>query len=139
MRLVSCAQAVLHHAVKRVAGLGATVAGGPALSSHCRPRMSNSQQAPVRRPPPSSPPDIERRVFEIVRERPDINRVEVTRDTRFHELGDSLTQVEIVMEIEDEFEVSIPDDEADNLKSVGQMIDFLAGVVRKRAAGQPEP
>ena len=70
----------------------------------------------------------------MLRERDDLNDVQLTRETTFHELGDSLTQVEIVMEIEDEFELSIPDDVSENLKNVGQMMDYLADAVRNRPA-----
>ena len=96
--------------------------------------MSDSQQAPVRQPPPSTPQDVERRILEILRERDDLSDVQLTRETTFHELGDSLTQVEIVMEIEDEFELSIPDEAAERLTNVGQMMDYLAEAVRNRPA-----
>jgi acyl carrier protein len=88
----------------------------------------------VRQPPPSTPQDVEARILEILRERDDLNDVELTRQTTFHELGDSLTQVEIVMEIEDEFELSIPDEVAERLTNAGQMMDYLADAVRNRLA-----
>src|SRR5687768_18391159 len=100
--------------------------------------MSDSQQAPVRQRPPSTPQEVEKRILEILRERDDLNDVQLTRETTFHELGDSLTQMEIVMEIEDEFELSIPDDVTQNLKNVGQMMDYLAAAVLKRAAGNDD-
>ncbi len=96
--------------------------------------MSDSQQTKTRKAPPSTPADVEKRILEILRERDDLNDVQLTRETTFHELGDSLTQVEIVMEIEDEFELSIPDDVAESLKDVGQMMDYLIAAVQKRAA-----
>ena len=101
--------------------------------------MSDSQQASVRRPPPSSPADIQRRILEILRDRQLGGGVEITRDTRFHELGDSLDRVEVVMEIEEEFEVSIPDDVAENLHTLGEMIDHLAAAVAERASGEVKP
>ena len=88
----------------------------------------------MRQAPPSTPQEVEKRILELLRERDDLNGVQLIRETQFHELGDSLTQVEIVMEIEDEFELSIPDDEAEKLKNVGQMMDYLAEAVQKRAA-----
>jgi len=96
--------------------------------------MSDSQQTKTRKVPPSTPRDVEQRIHEILRERDDLNDVQLTRETAFHELGDSLTQVEVVMEIEDEFELSIPDDVSENLKNVGQMMDYLIVAVQKRAA-----
>ncbi|MEK6702248.1 MAG: acyl carrier protein, partial [Planctomycetota bacterium] len=39
--------------------------------------------------------------------------------------ADSLDQVELVMELEDEFGTPIPDDQAEKLKTVGNAIDFI--------------
>ena len=101
--------------------------------------MNDSQQASVRRSPPSSPADIQRRILEILRDRQLGGGVEITRETRFHELGDSLDRVEVVMEIEEEFEVSIPDDVAESLHTLGEMIDHLAAAVATRARGEAKP
>lgn len=43
--------------------------------------------------------------------------------------GDSLDSVEIVMRLEDEFGVDIPDEHADKLQTVQQMADYLAPLV----------
>jgi acyl carrier protein len=95
--------------------------------------MSELQQTTTRKAPPSTPAEVEKRILKLLEERDDLNDVQLTRETQFHELGDSLTQVEIVMEIEDEFELSIPDDVAEGLKNVGQMVDYLVEAVQKRA------
>lgn len=52
---------------------------------------------------------------------------DVTRDSNFiTDLGlDSLDFVELVMETEDEFGVEIPDDEADQAKTFGQLADLV--------------
>lgn len=52
---------------------------------------------------------------------------EVTEDTSFiQDLGlDSLDVVEVIMEVEHEFNIQIPDQEADSLKTVGQTIDYI--------------
>ncbi|CAH6719078.1 acyl carrier protein, mitochondrial [[Candida] jaroonii] len=52
---------------------------------------------------------------------------EITDDSSFiQDLGlDSLDVVEVVMELEHEFNIQIPDDEADSLKTVGQTIDYI--------------
>ena len=39
--------------------------------------------------------------------------------------ADSLDTVELVMEFEDEFEMSIPDEEAEKIQTVGQAIDYI--------------
>lgn len=52
---------------------------------------------------------------------------EITEQSNFtKDLGlDSLDVVEVVMEVEHEFNIQIPDEEADSLKSVGQTIDYI--------------
>jgi acyl carrier protein len=51
----------------------------------------------------------------------------VTRETSFvNDLGaDSLDTVELVMELEDEFEISIPDEDAEKIQTVGNAIDYI--------------
>jgi acyl carrier protein len=51
----------------------------------------------------------------------------VTRETSFiHDLGaDSLDQVELVMELEDEFEITIPDEDAQKIQSVGHAVEYI--------------
>ena len=41
--------------------------------------------------------------------------------------ADSLDMMEIVMGVEDEFEIEIPDEDVENIKTVGQAIDYVAG------------
>lgn len=52
---------------------------------------------------------------------------QVTEESAFiQDLGlDSLDVVEVVMELEHEFNIQIPDNEADSLKTVGQAIDYV--------------
>lgn len=59
--------------------------------------------------------DIETKVIEIVSEQMGVDKSEITRETHFiNDLNaDSLDTVELVMEFEDEFELSIPDEEAE--------------------------
>jgi acyl carrier protein len=51
----------------------------------------------------------------------------VTRETSFiNDLGaDSLDTVELVMEFEDEFEISIPDEDAEKIQTVGNAVDYI--------------
>lgn len=71
--------------------------------------------------------EIEDKVFTIVSEQMAINKAEITRETSFvNDLNaDSLDIVELVMEFEDNFEMSIPDEEAEKIKTVGQAIDYI--------------
>ena len=72
--------------------------------------------------------EIEDKVFSIVSDQMGINKAEITRETSFiNDLNaDSLDIVELVMEFEDNFEMSIPDEEAEKIKTVGQAIDYIS-------------
>lgn len=71
--------------------------------------------------------EVESKVIDIVAEQMGVDKGEISRDTHFiNDLSaDSLDTVELVMEFEDEFETSIPDEEAEKIQTVGQAIDFI--------------
>jgi len=71
--------------------------------------------------------EIQDKVIEIVSEQMNVDKGEITRETSFvNDLNaDSLDTVELVMEFEDEFELSIPDEEAEKIQTVGQAIDYI--------------
>lgn len=71
--------------------------------------------------------EIEAKVIDIVAEQLGAEKAKITRDTSFVEdlNADSLDTVELVMEFEDEFETSIPDDQAEKIQTVGQAIEFI--------------
>ncbi|MHA7812189.1 MAG: acyl carrier protein [Phycisphaerales bacterium] len=71
--------------------------------------------------------EIEAKVIDIVAEQMGADKAKITRDTSFVEdlNADSLDTVELVMEFEDEFETSIPDDQAEKIQTVGQAVDFI--------------
>ncbi len=71
--------------------------------------------------------EIQEKVVAIVAEQMGKDKAEITRDTHFvNDLNaDSLDTVELVMEFEDEFETSIPDEEAEKIQTVGQAIDYI--------------
>ena len=71
--------------------------------------------------------DIADRVKKIVVEHLSVEEDKVTENASFiDDLGaDSLDTVELVMELEDEFETTIPDEEAEKIQTVGQAVDFL--------------
>lgn len=72
--------------------------------------------------------EIEDKVFSIVSEQMAVNKAEISRETSFiNDLNaDSLDIVELVMEFEDNFEMSIPDEEAEKIKTIGQAIDYIS-------------
>ena len=70
---------------------------------------------------------IEERVVAIVSEQLSIPKEEVSRPNSFVDdlKADSLDVVELVMEFEDEFEITIPDDDYEKIKTVGDAIDYI--------------
>jgi acyl carrier protein len=71
--------------------------------------------------------EIEAKVIDIVANQLGADKSGISRDTSFVEdlNADSLDTVELVMEFEDEFETSIPDDQAEQIRTVGQAIEFI--------------
>lgn len=71
--------------------------------------------------------DIAEKVKSIIVEKLGVEASEVTPEASFtNDLGaDSLDTVELIMEFEKEFSVSIPDDQAENIQTVGQAITYL--------------
>lgn len=71
--------------------------------------------------------EIEAKVIDIVAEQMGVDKAEITRETSFaNDLNaDSLDTVELVMEFEDEFETSIPDEEAEKIQTVGHAIEYI--------------
>jgi len=72
-------------------------------------------------------PSIDERVTKIVCDQMGQTPEKITRETSFiNDLGaDSLDTVELVMEFEDEFEISIPDEDAEKIQTVGNAIDYI--------------
>ncbi len=77
---------------------------------------------------------IEEKVISIICEQMGVDKSEVTRETSFiNDLNaDSLDTVELVMEFEDEFDTTIPDEEAEKIQTVGAAIDYIAKVLQSK-------
>ncbi|HWB75322.1 MAG TPA: acyl carrier protein [Nannocystaceae bacterium] len=71
--------------------------------------------------------DIEARIKEIICEQLDVKPEDVSEGKSFTEdLGaDSLAIVELVLALEEQFDVKIPDDEVDKIKTVGDAISYI--------------
>lgn len=71
--------------------------------------------------------DIEARIKEIICEQLDVKPEDVSEGKSFTEdLGaDSLAIVELVLALEEQFDVKIPDDEVDRIKTVGDAISYI--------------
>jgi acyl carrier protein len=70
---------------------------------------------------------VQERVIEIVAEQLGVDKDKVTPETSFvNDLGaDSLDTVELVMELEEEFDINIPDDAAEKIQTVGQAVEYI--------------
>jgi len=70
---------------------------------------------------------IEERVKEIIVDQLGVSADQVTMEAKFVEdLGaDSLDTVELVMALEEEFDVEVPDDEAEKLQAVKDVVSFI--------------
>jgi len=71
--------------------------------------------------------EIAQKVTSIIIDKLGVEESEVSAEASFtNDLGaDSLDTVELIMEFEKEFNISIPDDQAENIATVGQAISYL--------------
>lgn len=67
------------------------------------------------------------KIKEMLAEQLDADPDEMSMDTKIAEdlEADSLDVVELLMSIEDEFEVEIPDEEIENLKTIGDVVEYI--------------
>ena len=75
---------------------------------------------------------IEDKVKKIIAEKLSVDMAEIVPEASFvDDLGaDSLDTVELIMEFEKEFEISIPDDQAENIQTVGQAVSYLESQIQ---------
>lgn len=72
-------------------------------------------------------PSVLERVADIVAEQLGVDKDKISPETSFvNDLGaDSLDTVELVMELEEEFDINIPDDAAEKIQTVGQAVKYI--------------
>jgi NADH dehydrogenase (ubiquinone) 1 alpha/beta subcomplex 1, acyl-carrier protein len=72
--------------------------------------------------------EVTDRILTVVKNFDQVDASKVTPETKFTtDLGlDSLDIVEVVMAIEDEFAIEIPDQEADKISSIAEAVDYIA-------------
>ncbi len=77
--------------------------------------------------------EIFEKVAAIVSEQMGVEKNEVKKETSFvNDLNaDSLDTVELVMEFEDEFDMSIPDEDAEKIQTVGAAVEFIMSAAGK--------
>ncbi|MCF7973064.1 MAG: acyl carrier protein [Phycisphaerae bacterium] len=63
-----------------------------------------------------------------------VDKADISRETSFiNDLNaDSLDTVELVMEFEDEFDMSIPDEEAEKIQTVGSAVEYIVKVAKSK-------
>jgi len=71
--------------------------------------------------------DIKTKVVAIIVDKLGVEQSEVTNEASFtNDLGaDSLDTVELIMEFEKEFNIAIPDDQAENIQTVGDAVAYI--------------
>ena len=77
---------------------------------------------------------IEKKVTGIICEQMGADEADISRETSFiNDLNaDSLDTVELVMEFEDEFDMTIPDEEAEKIQTVGAAVDYIVKVIQSK-------
>jgi acyl carrier protein len=70
---------------------------------------------------------IEERLKRIISEQLGVDESQVTRDASFEEdlNADSLDLVELIMSLEEEFDIEISEEDAEKIKTVGDAVDYI--------------
>ncbi|MDK2822169.1 MAG: acyl carrier protein [Clostridia bacterium] len=75
--------------------------------------------------------DIFEKVKSIVVDQLGVDADEVTLETSFEDLNaDSLDVVELVMALEEEFDIEIPDEDAEKIRSIGAAVEYIKAKVQ---------
>jgi acyl carrier protein len=71
--------------------------------------------------------EVFERVKEVLSERLSVEEADITEEANFQEDldADSLDLVEMIMELEDQFGIKIPDEDAQKIQTVGQAVDYV--------------
>ncbi|HVW87629.1 MAG TPA: acyl carrier protein [Bryobacteraceae bacterium] len=85
--------------------------------------------------------DLTRRILRIIAETQRKDPSLVTTDSSFEELGiDSMDGVNIIFALENEFNISVPDDEVKNIRSVRDMVEGVRKLVEQsNGSGEAQP
>ena len=76
---------------------------------------------------------LTKRVLQVIASTQRISPEKVTLDKSFQELGiDSMDGINILFALENEFDITIPDEQAEKIKTVGEAIDYIDGELKKK-------
>ena len=72
--------------------------------------------------------EVSERIKEVLVERLSVEEADITEEANFQEDldADSLDLVEMIMELEDQFGIKIPDEDAQKIQTVGQAVDYVS-------------
>lgn len=62
---------------------------------------------------------------DIIAEQFGVDADSITEDTAFKELGDSMDLIELIMAMEEEFDMEIEDEDAETIKTVGDALEYI--------------
>ncbi len=66
------------------------------------------------------------KIVAIIADQLDMEVSDITVDSTFEDLGaDSIDVVDVIMTLEDEFDMEIPDEAIENMKTVGELVKFV--------------
>ena len=85
--------------------------------------------------------DVAARVKEIIKDKLSVDEAEIKDEASFaNDLGaDSLDTVELIMEFEKEFEITIPDEQAEKISTVGEAINYIEENAKNATPYLPPP
>jgi acyl carrier protein len=77
---------------------------------------------------------IQEKVYEIIQNKLDVNPEQITPDASFTDdlRADSLDLVELVMDLEEQFNINIPEEEQEKLRTVQDAIDCLESLIEQQ-------
>jgi acyl carrier protein len=81
---------------------------------------------------PLTPENARSRVIEFVSDEMGLDFEEVFEETRIEDEGDSLLVVEVIVRLEEEFDILIPDQEADRLQSVRDFVNYVTNYLQEK-------
>ncbi len=71
--------------------------------------------------------ELEQSIFQIAADTVSADVSQINRETRFEEdlNFDSIDQIEFIMQVEEVYSIDVPDEQAANIKTVGQVVDLI--------------